>query len=50
MFFNGLRESRENEVKLPDMQYNLFIDVMKFIYTGDADIKNADHAIELLST
>jgi hypothetical protein len=49
MFFNGLRESREQEVPLPDVQYSLFMDCLKFIYTGDVNIQNADHAIELLT-
>jgi hypothetical protein len=49
MFYNGLRESREGEVKIAEFQYELFLDCMKYIYTGDAEIRNADHAIEVLA-
>jgi len=48
MFFNGLRESRESEVNLPDVQYTTFMDCLKYIYTEDLNIQSADHAIDLL--
>jgi hypothetical protein len=49
MFFSGLRESRESSVNIPGVAYNTFMDILKFIYTGDLSLESADHAIEVLS-
>lgn len=50
MLFNGLKESLLTEIKLPEqiVSYDLFIDCLHEIYTGEIIIKNPDHAIDLL--
>jgi len=48
MFFHGLRESHESEVALPDVQYDIFLDCLRYIYTDKLIIKNPDHAIEII--
>jgi len=48
MFFSGMKESSEKIIPLPDMQYKPFMDVLNYIYSGNVNILNADHAAELL--
>jgi len=48
MFFNGLRESKESEVTLREVQYDIFLDCLKYMYTDEVATNSPDHAIEIL--
>lgn len=48
MFFSGMKESFEKTIPLPGMQYKPFMDVLNYIYSGNVNILNADHASEIL--
>jgi hypothetical protein len=48
MLFNGLRESRESHIQMPDIPLAPFMDCLSYIYTGEVSIKNPDHAIEII--
>jgi len=48
MFFGGLKESKENEVTLPDVQYEIFLDILKYIYTDEGCLSSPDRAIEII--
>jgi len=48
MFFRGLRESKENEINLEDIQYDIFLDLLKYIYTDESPLRNADRAVDII--
>jgi len=48
MFFRGLKESKDTEVTLADVQYDIFLDVLKYIYTDEASLHSPDRAIEII--
>jgi len=50
MFFNGLKESREKQIDLPDLQYNAFQNCLRYIYTGEVSINNPDQAIDIIGS
>ncbi len=50
MFFRGLKESKKSEITLPEMQYDLFLDVIKYIYTDQTPLKNPDRAIDIIGS
>eukprot|EP01114_Cavostelium_apophysatum_P022001 TRINITY_DN7824_c0_g1_i4.p1 TRINITY_DN7824_c0_g1~~TRINITY_DN7824_c0_g1_i4.p1 ORF type:complete len:421 (-),score=124.42 TRINITY_DN7824_c0_g1_i4:41-1303(-) len=50
MFFTGLKESHEATVPLPNVPHAAFMDILKFIYSGDLTLNSPDHAIDILPT
>jgi len=50
LFFGGLKESKQEKIKLENLNYNSFLDCLKYIYTGTLEISDADHAIEIIGT
>lgn len=48
MFFRGLKESKETDINMHGVQYISFYDCLKYIYSGEVTIANADHAVELI--
>ena len=47
MLFGGLREAREREIRVPNIEHEIFLTLMQYIYTGRAEI-TPDNAIDLL--
>jgi len=47
MFFGGLRESHEKEITLGEVQYDVFLNVMKYIYMDEGPT-TPDQAIDIL--
>lgn len=48
MFFGGLKESNQKEIALVDIQHDVFLDCLSYIYTDDPPFKTVDRAIEIL--
>eukprot|EP01118_Nematostelium_gracile_P001884 TRINITY_DN1194_c0_g1_i4.p1 TRINITY_DN1194_c0_g1~~TRINITY_DN1194_c0_g1_i4.p1 ORF type:complete len:467 (+),score=130.95 TRINITY_DN1194_c0_g1_i4:23-1423(+) len=48
MFFGGLKEAHQKEITLMDIQYDIFLDCLSYIYTDDPPFKTVDRAIEIL--
>ena len=47
MLFGGLRETREREIRVPNIERDVFLTLMAYIYTGRAEI-TPNNAIDLL--
>jgi len=50
LFFGGLKESKDSKIKLENLNYSSFLDCLAYIYKGVLEIKDADHAIEIIGT
>lgn len=49
MFFRGLKESKDNQVVLSDVQHDIFLDILKYIYSDETSLHSPDRAIEIIA-
>ena len=52
MFSNGMIESKQREIEIPNISYPVFSSIMHYLYTGDfhfgADLEGQEHSLEYL--
>ena len=48
MFTSGMRESTDSTIDIPDVRYEVFLCVLKFLYTGKPRDIDPDVAIEVM--
>jgi hypothetical protein len=48
MFKHNFKENVEKVVEIADIKWNIFAALLRFLYTGETDLENADAAAELL--
>jgi len=48
LFLVGMRESRQTEIPIQDVSYDIFYKLMEFLHTSGIDITNSHEAVQLL--
>jgi len=48
LFQGGMKDSKENVVEIKDIEYDITLKIIEFLYTQEVDIKSVEEAFKLL--